>query len=75
MSTTLLIILVYLVGFVISYYSFKFVSLKIDRSWDWVDFKYSVIASLFSWVALIVLLIACLARFIVRIQIPEKPPI
>lgn len=62
-----MILILYIIGAIISYYLFRFDMKKID-AWDYQAFTISIIISLLSWLGVIVGIIALLDN------IKTKPP-
>ena len=61
MSTYILIILIYITGFIVSYYSWKL----LDGTHDWESVGFRLMISIFSWIS-VVFVIAVLITFLIQ---------
>ncbi len=52
------IILLYIIGYIVSYYAFKwFIKWREEREWKWPNVRRALALSTFSWILLIVVFI------------------
>lgn len=61
MSTYILIILIYITGFIVSYYSWKL----LEPTHDWESVGFRLMISIFSWIS-VVFVIAVLITFLIQ---------
>ena len=69
-----MIILIYLIGFIVCYYSIRYVMRK-TYEWNWIIIIFSMFFSLLSWISLIIYLFILLCNKIYKnIDFYKKDP-
>ena len=53
----ILIIFLYIIGYITSYYYLRFLCNKLGYEWDWPDVIFGFWLSLFSWLGLIIMMV------------------
>ena len=70
---TILTVIFYLIGYVMSYYIFRDYTKRIYNNWDWSDVIFGFWISLFSWVIVILILLLTGVNWIGRLDFKEPP--
>ena len=72
--TTLLIICIYVIGYIASYYTFRAVVKKAYGTWEWMDVKFALWMSLTSFLGVIMGIILLLQEIDLSEHFGDEPP-